>query len=405
VLPEEVGSRGGLSKRRRTRILVINDFVELGGAEVVYRRSLELLATIRDAEVEKFDNTTLHTSATRVSRIWNIAAARELNLLIERFQPDHVWVHNYHNNLSSSILPVIARLRRRMGFRAYLTCHDYFLVFYDPMMVYRSDASITPVPVEDLGSWRALVKRSSAQGSFHDITKKLHWHLVDSLVKPRSIFDVILCPSRFMQRVLNSCGICQAIYFPNPLSCDFAPMTRVQSSGDKLKLAFVGRIIRDKGIDGFVDLAQACGFPCIESLTVFGDGDERAALERKYEPLIESGKLIFAGRLPHQTLFSVLREHHGLVVPSIWYENAPLVVMEAGALGLPILARDIGSLTTFGNEIGNKILYQSTVEGLVTAMNKLLAHIRDPDLVYNLDDFAPDGYCQKLSEIFGLQTR
>jgi glycosyltransferase involved in cell wall biosynthesis len=395
-------SHRGRSKRTQKRILVINDFVDWGGAEIVYRQSLEILCSIRGVEIERFDDKTLHAPATLASRIWNIAAARELNLLVKRFQPTHVWVHNYYHNLSSSILPVIARQRHRMGFKTYLTCHDYFLVFYDPMMVYRGRSSITPVPVEDLGSLRALVKRSSARGFLHDITKKLHWHVVDGLISPQSVFDVIFCPSRFMQRVLESRGISQAIYFPNPLSCDFAPKARVRFLGDKVKLAFVGRIIRDKGLDGFIDLARDCCFPGIDSLTVFGDGDERRGLERKYASLIESGKLIFAGRLSHETLFLSLREHHALVVPSVWYENAPLVAIEAGALGLPILAHNIGSLSTFGDEIGNKILYESTGAGLISAMDRLHAHIRDPKITYNLEPFSPGQYRRRLAEVMGI---
>lgn len=195
------------------RILVINDFDTGGGAEVVYRTSIDILSAMPGLQVESFDGTKLGMRGSFGGRIWNFAAAKQLASLLDRFQPDHVWVHNYHNNLSSSILPVIARRRRRMGFKTYMTCHDYFLVFYDPGMAYRSHGQITPVPVRDLGSLRALLKCSSAKGPIHDAFKKLHRHVIQQFVDPRATFDMIFCPSVFMQNVLAGQGFENT--FPN----------------------------------------------------------------------------------------------------------------------------------------------------------------------------------------------
>lgn len=378
------------------RVLIINDFIKSGGAELVYRTSIEILSSVPGVTVATFDETNLSAPAGFLGRIWNREAARELQSLIERFQPQHVWVHNYHNNLSSAILPVISRLRQRVGFRTYLTCHDYFLVFYDPALVYRTGRKISPVPLSDLGSLRALLKRSSAKGMLHDQFKKLHWHLIDRTIEPRSVFDTIFCPSPFMREVLAGRGIDQTVYLPNPLGHELKPMLPTVFDADAIKLAFVGRIVRDKGLDGFLELAEGAGFPQIETITIFGEGEERPRLEQKYRPLITTGKLGFAGNLPHNRLFPALRRCDAVVLPSIWYENAPLVVVEAAMLGLPILVHDIGSLTTFANETGNKILYQNSRHSLEDAMRKLISHRRTRSKPYDVGAFDAARYVETL---------
>ncbi|MGD3890510.1 hypothetical protein QT634_22580, partial [Xanthomonas citri pv. citri] len=113
------------------RVLVVNDFVRKGGAEEVYRLSVDVLRARNDVEVETFDERTLiDVENCRRARAWSPAAARALDTLLERFRPQRILVHNYHNLLSSAILPVLGRYKRRSKCRLYMTAHDYHLVFY-----------------------------------------------------------------------------------------------------------------------------------------------------------------------------------------------------------------------------------------------------------------------------------
>ncbi|MFP3548166.1 hypothetical protein SB748_32810, partial [Rhizobium sp. SIMBA_035] len=88
-------------------------------------------------------------------------AALALDRTIQRFMPDRIWVHNYHGYMSSSILGVIRRNRQRFGYRTYLTCHDYHLVFHNPLMLYYPRGRVVPVPLDDIGTLRPLMTRSS----------------------------------------------------------------------------------------------------------------------------------------------------------------------------------------------------------------------------------------------------
>jgi glycosyltransferase involved in cell wall biosynthesis len=388
----------------RHRILVVNDYVSRGGAEEVYRISLNVLGTLPGVHVESFDQSCLAAHDGMSTRAWNASAARELAARLERLRPDRVLVHNYHNLLSPSILPVLARYKRLIGYRTYLTAHDYHLVFYNPNLLVYPHGRATPLALDDLGSRQSLFKRSSAKGPVHDAIKKLHWHAMRAVADPAAIFDMFLCPSQYMQQALAQAGMHNAMFLPNPIDTGLTPSDSKVSANDALDLAFVGRIAPEKGLDEFLRLAEAAQFRRFNSLTVYGEGPQRAALQQRYAPLIEQCKLRFAGRLDHDVLFEALREHDALLLPSVWAENAPLAIVEAAMLGLPVLVHDLGSLTTFGDEIGNKIKYDNSATGLADAFERLVGHLRLRRGRYDVSLYSPEHYARALASALHLNA-
>jgi glycosyltransferase involved in cell wall biosynthesis len=51
------------------------------------------------------------------------------------------------------------------------------------------------------------------------------------------------------------------------------------------------------------------------------------------------------GRIPNERVGEVLAESDVVVVPSLWYENSPIVIQEARAAGVPVIASDHGALS------------------------------------------------------------
>ncbi|CAB3749675.1 glycosyltransferase family 4 protein [Burkholderia paludis] len=387
------------------RVLVINDFVRKGGAEEVYRVSVDVLRARDDVVVETFDEHALPDAGnSRRARAWSPAAARALVALLERFRPQRILVHNYHNLLSSAILPVLARYKRRSGCGLYLTAHDYHLLFYNPSLMVYSGGRARPLSLDTLRRARRVVFTASPHGVLHDVAKKLHWHAVNALFDPLGLFDEILCPSPFMRDLIAGSSRTPATLLPNPVDATLVPRAPKRARGDRLDLAFVGRVEADKGLAPFLALMAQPAGDAIASLTVYGDGSERGALESGYAALVDSGRLRFAGRLDHETLFAALPMHDALVMPSIWVENAPLVIVEAAMLGLPALVHDIGSLSTFGEEIGNKIRYRNTPQDFARALAGLRAHLDRENRRYDWSRYSVDRYASSLCAVLGIGT-
>lgn len=106
-------------------------------------------------------------------------------------------------------------------------------------------------------------------------------------------------------------------------------------------ILFVGRLVPVKGVslllDAFGGIATA--FPDA-TLTVVGDGGERAALHRQADRLDLGRRIVFAGALDQRGVAARMARADLLVLPS-FAEGLPVVLMEAMAAGLPVIASDV----------------------------------------------------------------
>jgi glycosyltransferase involved in cell wall biosynthesis len=114
-----------------------------------------------------------------------------------------------------------------------------------------------------------------------------------------------------------------------------APVAPRRGDGDGL--LYVGRLTRPKAVD--VLLAAMRELPG-ERLTIVGDGPERTALEQAARGLAQ---VSFAGRVAHARVAEYLAGARMLVLPSR-QEGQPNVVMEAMALGVPVVATRVGGV-------------------------------------------------------------
>jgi glycosyltransferase involved in cell wall biosynthesis len=386
-----------------SRVLVINDYATAGGAEVVYQQSIDVLRATPGVDVQCFDINRNKLKESVLSKTWNVPAAKALADTLERYRPDRVLVHNYHNALSSSVLRVLSRYKRKLGFSAYLTCHDFYSVYYNSALMQYIGGHISVFPIDSLSTREAIFSRSSAGSLFYDIVKKMHWHAARFLGNPVQLFDAFFCPSPFMQQAVTRSGMSEAVFLPNPTATKQWTIRPQVARREKITLAFVGRIVPEKGLPQLLALAQSTSFAHIERLLVYGTGPAVIGLTQKFAPLIKSGKLIFKGTLPHGQLFDELeRNADALIMPSVGAENAPLVIVEAAVLGLPIMVHDIGSLSTFGDEIGNKIKYRCEATSFNQALEALIAHLADPDREYDVRLYSLSFYARRLAQLMRL---
>lgn len=386
------------------RVLVVNDFEQKGGAEVVYRQSADLLRAMSGVEVECFDASRFQGSLSLLSRSWNLAAARALKQTLGTFRPDRILVHNYHNALSASVLGVIARYKRELGYAAYMTCHDFHLIHYNPTLHYVVNGQIENLTLDALQTGHVLTLRVSAKGATHDIFSKVYWHTVRALYKPERIFERIICPSDFMQEALHRRGIDNTVVLYNPSVVGVTNKPVRVGDRERFSLAFVGRVVREKGLAEFIALASSIDFSRIERIGVFGDGADREEIERRYAPLVGSGKLVFFGNLPQDRLFSELRRFaDAIVLPSVGVEVAPLVIVEAAMLGLPTLIREGAHRLDFGNAVGSKITYRNDAQSLRAALDELAVHLATPERRYDVSAFLPQCYAERLAHIMRMR--
>jgi glycosyltransferase involved in cell wall biosynthesis len=101
---------------------------------------------------------------------------------------------------------------------------------------------------------------------------------------------------------------------------------------------FSGRLSREKGL---ATLMEAASMVPEMKLVVLGEGPLEEDLRRRYgkEPWVE-----FKGHVSGAELTRIVSSAAFSVVPSQWYENQPLTILESFAMGVPVIASRIGGL-------------------------------------------------------------
>jgi glycosyltransferase involved in cell wall biosynthesis len=109
------------------------------------------------------------------------------------------------------------------------------------------------------------------------------------------------------------------------------------------RLLFVGRLDPIKGVFPLFDAMKQVKSDI--ELVMVGDGPSRAELEKR---IVEAGlqkRIRLVGAQPATVVQEWLRQSTALVLPS-FYESLPLVIMEANAAGLPVIASEVGGIPT-----------------------------------------------------------
>lgn len=194
-----------------------------------------------------------------------------------------------------------------------------------------------------------------------------------------------LAPSAFMRDRFVRFGIDPAHLTVSPYGVAAEPFTRIRrTSSGQLRLGFLGSLMVSKAPDvllravarlppGSVSVAIYGGF-----VPYHGDDSYRAELERwLVQPHVRIG-----GPVPHEAVPQVMSGIDVLVVPSIWPENSPKVILEALLSGAPVVASRIGGIPEVVLHEQNGLLFEpGDVEGLAHTIRRLLD---EPDLLPRL---------------------
>jgi glycosyltransferase involved in cell wall biosynthesis len=160
--------------------------------------------------------------------------------------------------------------------------------------------------------------------------------------------DVFLAPSRFLLEKYVEWGIPRdKIRFE-----DYGrrPVSRVNEAGDRARrtrLGFFGQFTPFKGADVLMEAMNLLA-PGEAELRLHGANLEYQPkpFQKRFGEMLErtAGSVTMVGRYAHEDLPLLMANVDWVVVPSIWWENSPLVIQEAFAHGRPVICSDIGGM-------------------------------------------------------------
>ena len=143
---------------------------------------------------------------------------------------------------------------------------------------------------------------------------------------------------------------------------------------------YIGPLTYHKGAHTLVDAFNLLDSNLETRLIVYGDNGSQYAEGLKQR--VRNGAVQFRPRYRHEDLQEILKEIDVVVVPPIWYDNAPQVVFESLSAGVPVIGARIGGIPDFVRDGENGILYEAgNAEDLAKKMTMVA---RDPSLILRM---------------------
>lgn len=329
-------------------ILLINDYWEHGGAETVFREQFDVLQKDFHVEVFYAFKNVAGKKISPASYIYSFRFRKKLAAILNGRAFDIVIVHNYSSALSPAVLDALMQYKKSRKCKIIYYAHDFHLVC--PNRGYNYFIKNKPVNFETPPSLKDIIfKRLDSKRISFGILKKLQWILAYPLGKKQKTFDLILSPSDFLaaqiklqypetetRRLYNVCNFLHAV--SSPFTLHSSPFT--------LHLVYFGRLDPVKGLSGFIEAIKDSAVNY--TFTVIGEGEERETLQNAVKKFRLQDKIIFKPKMNPAGLFAELQNYDVFVLPSLWYENAPLSVVEAASLGLGLFLSHHGGVLETG---------------------------------------------------------
>lgn len=290
-----------------------------------------------------------HRLTHRVEASWSAATGRGPSPTadLHRFKPDVVHVHNLFPNfgtewISESPAPVV------------VSVHNYRFVCANGTL-FRDGAQCTECV--DRGRWRGVAHGCYRNSRLATIPVALGLRRRGAATLEQAA--LVLATSPFSQALLERyAGLGETLIVPNFGSGPIGVPRRTQ---ERMGWVALGRMSVEKG---FVPLVEQ--WPADRLLTIIGSGPEADEIDR-----VSMGKSVTRlDAVPIDELRRQLPWFRGLIVPSLWFEVAPQVVVEAMRLGVPIIAHESNCVAETVRASGAGATYRDS-QTLISALERV----------------------------------
>lgn len=334
------------------KILLANKFYYRRGGDCIYMLNLEKLLKAHGHDVavfamdypENLDTPWKKYFPKNMSKLMAFTrpfgsheVKSKFKKLLDDFKPDVVHLNNVHTQLS----PVMAELAQQRGIKVVWTLHDYKLLCprYDCL---KNGNTICETCFK--GDKKACLDNKCMKGSklasFIGFKEAIVWNRE----RLEASTDVFICPSQFMADKMVQGGFSKS---KMQTLCNFIDVEKCKFSStdgtDDVELlpkkedyyCFIGRLSHEKGAKTLIEAANQLPY----KLVIIGGGPLMDELKSVAHTNIE-----FVGFKQWDDIKQLVGKTRFSVIPSEWYENNPLSVIEAQCLGTPVLGANIGGI-------------------------------------------------------------
>lgn len=287
--------------------------------------------------------------------IYSLEAYRKILKVLDDFKPDIVHMNNINFQLTPSVIYAV----KKRNIPLVQTVHDYQMIC--PNHLLYSFGEVKPCERCINGSKFNCFKYSCIHGSkakslIGSIEAKLY-----AFLKTYKKVDLYVCPSRFLEsKLLSASDIYRGKTFAIHNFIEKKQIGKMQVE-QKPYVAFASRLSKEKGVTLLAEAAKL--LPDIQ-FVIAGTGPDD-------EDLKNIPNVTMKGFLTGDELTSLIVNARVMILPSVWYENCPLNILETHCFGVPVITMNSGGMAELVEDEKTGVLVKEpTAKAIAQAIRK-----------------------------------
>jgi glycosyltransferase involved in cell wall biosynthesis len=329
-----------------------------------------------------------------------------------RWEYDNLWIGENLEGLITDFKPDVFHLISGylISGRSLCVAHDLgiptvvslmdFWFLCPRISMLRGDGHLATLPINPATCAQCLAtnkRRYKILGNIVPGLMENYWRLQKSnvqnivqrqnfLQKTLSEADVIIGRSKYLCSTYEEAGIPSGKIIFSRQGLDFAELTpeKVMKSPSKLlRVGYLGQIARLKGVHVLLEAARRLPGAQMQ-VSVYGDVTRFPNYSTQLKRIIGNDRRLTLAGTYHgrEDLTRLLREIDVIVVPSLWYENSPNVILEAFAHQTPVIASNLGGMAELVQHGENGLVFEvGNPDDLARQLQRLSV---EPDLLAKL---------------------
>ena len=178
----------------------------------------------------------------------------------------------------------------------------------------------------------------------------VHQHLIPAV-------DRFLCPSRFLKERMESLGfpsgkmrfhplgVPPAVACPGLAKGPVSTKGPVSAEGRPLRVAYMGSVLPHKGVHLLLDAYEILGLHEVEiDMAIHGGSASNPTYGEEIRSRAQELGVRFTGSYLPEKIDSLLAGTDLCIVPSLWFENRPITILDARVRHIPCLVSDLGGM-------------------------------------------------------------
>lgn len=270
---------------------------------------------------------------TSLKMLYSFEAKKQFEKLIMDERPDLIHLNIFQSQLTGSIVDVA----KKYNLPVIYTAHDLKSVCPNYMMLNHGHVCEKCLHGNYINCFRSCCMKNSR-------AKSLLAAMESTVYKQRKIYkkiDLVITPSKFYKNKLEESGVfdCDIVHIPNFLP-EGTEYKNVRNGGDYF--LYFGRLSIEKGIKNLVKAYARASTS--KPLYIVGTGPEENAIRDYIQKYKMEKKICMLGFKSGDELIELVQNAFAVCLVSTWYENGPYTIMEAQAVGKPVIVSDLGGL-------------------------------------------------------------